>query len=146
MTFVPMNYLVIFAAAAAAWIFGALYYGTLSRPWLSAVGISIAEMKRRQAESVGTFKGIAPFLVSFVSELIMAWVFAGVLGHLGPGQVTLRNGLISALFLWFGFILTTIATNNIYPGRKPMLTVIDAGHWLGVMLIMGAILGAFGPK
>jgi hypothetical protein len=25
-----------------------------------------------------------------------------------------------------------------------MLTVIDGGHWLGVLLIMGAVIGAFG--
>jgi hypothetical protein len=143
MTFAGMNYLAIFAAAVAAWIFGALYYTVLSKPWLDAVGISMAEMKRRQAEG-GKFKNIAPFILSFVAEVIMAWVLAGVLGHLGPGQVTLRNGLISAVFLWFGFVLTTIATNNAYPGRKPILTVIDAGHWLGVMLLMGAIVGAFG--
>jgi hypothetical protein len=144
MSFAGMNYLAILVAAVAAWIFGAVYYTALSKPWLAAVGITLEEMKRRQAEGVGKLKSMFPFILSFIAEIVMAWVLAGVLGHLGPGQVTIRNGLISALFLWFGFILTTIATNNAYPGRKPMLTVIDAGHWLGVMLIMGAIIGAFG--
>jgi hypothetical protein len=144
MAFAGINFFAIVAAAVAAWIFGAIYYTVLSKPWLVAAGISIAEMKRRQAG--GKLKSIAPFILSFVAEIIMAWVLSGVLGHLGPGQVTVRNGVISALFLWFGFVLTTIATNNAYPGRKPMLTVIDAGHWLGVMLIMGVIVGALGPK
>jgi hypothetical protein len=141
MAFAGINYLAIIAAAVAAWIFGAIYYTVLSKPWLAAAGISMAEMQR-----VGKLKSIAPFILSFVAEIIMAWVLAGVLGHLGPGQVTIRNGVISALFLWFGFILTTIATNNAYPGRKPMLTAIDAGHWLGVMLLMGAIIGALGEN
>ena len=144
MTFAGPNYLAILAAAAAAWIFGAVYYTVLSKPWLAAVGITMAEMKRRQAEGAGKLKSIAPFILSFIAEIVMAWVLAGVLGHLGPGQVTIRNGLISALFLWFGFVLTTIATNNAYPGRKPMLTVIDAGYWLTALLVTGAILGAFG--
>jgi uncharacterized protein DUF1761 len=144
MSFAGMNYLAILVAAVAAWIFGAVYYTALSKPWLAAVGITTEEMKRRQAEGVGKLKSMFPFILSFIAEIVMAWVLAGVLGHLGPGQVTIRNGLISALFLWFGFILTTIATNNAYPGRKPMLTVIDAGHWLGVMLIIGVIIGAFG--
>ena len=30
-------------------------------------------------------------------------------------------------------------------GRKPMLTVIDGIGWLGAMLIIGAIIGWFGP-
>ena len=28
--------------------------------------------------------------------------------------------------------------------RKLMLSVIDGGHWLGVLLIMGAIIGVMG--
>jgi hypothetical protein len=36
-----------------------------------------------------------------------------------------------------------MAVNNAFTGRKTMLTVIDAGHWLGVMIILGAVLGAF---
>jgi len=27
---------------------------------------------------------------------------------------------------------------------KPLVTIIDAGHWLAVLLLMGAIIGAFG--
>ena len=143
MAFAGMNYLAIFAAAIGAWIFGAVYYTALSKPWLAAVGMTAADMKRQSENKV---RAVAPFVMSFVAEIIMAWVIAGVLGHLGPGQVTMRNGVISALFLWFGFVLTTVAVNNAYPGRKVMLTVIDAGHWLGVMLLIGAIVGGFGVK
>jgi len=143
MAFAGINYLAIFAAAVAAWILGAVYYTTLSKPWLAAVGMTAADMKKQSEDKV---RAIAPFILSFVAEIVMAWVLAGVLGHLGPGQVTVRNGVISALFLWFGFVLTTIATNNAYPGRKVMLTVIDAGHWLGVMLLIGAIVGGFGAR
>jgi hypothetical protein len=28
--------------------------------------------------------------------------------------------------------------------RKFMLTVIDSGHWLGVLLIIGAVVGYWG--
>lgn len=143
MAFAGINYLAIFAAAVGAWIFGAVYYTLLSKPWLAAVGMTAADMKRQSEDKI---KAFAPFILSFVAEIAMAWVIAGVLGHLGPGQVTVRNGVISALFLWFGFVLTTVAVNNAYPGRKVMLTVIDAGHWLGVMLLMGAIVGGFGVR
>ena len=85
-----------------------------------------------------------PFVVSFVCEIVMAFVMAGAIGHLGAGQVTLLNGVISALILWAGFIATTIAVNQRYQGFGWSLTVIDAGHWLGVALIMGAIIGWFG--
>ena len=74
----------------------------------------------------------------------MAYVLYGLMKHVAhTSPLTVRTGVISAVFIWFGFILTTIAVNNAFSGRKAMLTVIDAGHWLGVMVILGAMLGAF---
>lgn len=58
--------------------------------------------------------------------------------------MTLANGLISGAFLWAGFVLTTVAVNYAFQGVKRMLTIIDAGHWLGVLLVQGAVIGAFG--
>jgi hypothetical protein len=76
--------------------------------------------------------------------MLMAYVLYGLMKHVAhTGPLTVRNGLISGTFIWLGFMLTSIAVNNAFSGRKAMLTVIDAGHWLGVMLIIGAILGAF---
>jgi hypothetical protein len=72
----------------------------------------------------------------------MAWMLAGILGHLGA--VTVKNGVISGASCWFGFVLTAVAANNAFGGRKVMLTVIDAGHWLAALVLMGAIVGAFG--
>jgi hypothetical protein len=140
MTFAGVNYWAILAAAVAAWIFGAVYYGLLAKPWMAASGRTEAEIKAKQ----GTPAFYVPFVLSFVAALVMAWVLAGIIGHLGPGQVTLRNGIISGFFAWLGFVLTTLAVNNAYGGRRPALTVIDAGHWLGVLLIMGAVIGAVG--
>ncbi len=47
-------------------------------------------------------------------------------------------------FVWVGFVLTTIGVNQAFHGTKPLVTLIDAGHWLAVLLVMGAIIGAFG--
>ena len=93
-------------------------------------------------EQTGRFSAQIPFILSFFAELLMAWVLAGVIGHLGA--VTLKNGVVSAIFIWAGFVLTTMTTNNAYTGRKPMLTVIDAAHWLGAMVIMGAVISVMG--
>jgi hypothetical protein len=85
-----------------------------------------------------------PFIIAFVANVVMAAMLAGVIGHLGTGQVTFANSVISAAFLWFGFVLTTIATNYGF-GRKPLkLVVIDAGHWLVVLVLQGAVIGLMG--
>jgi hypothetical protein len=136
MVFAGLNFLAIVIAALAAFAWGAIYYMSLSKQWLAAVGITKEQMQ--------TGRSPAPFIISFVALIVMAWVLAGTLGHLGPGQVTLKNGVISGLFLWLGFIATTVFVNNAYPGRKYSLSVIDSIHWLGVVVIQGAVIGAMG--
>ena len=132
MTFSGINYLAILVAAIAAFAWGAAYYMTLSKQWLAAVG------------RVEPNRSPTPFIISFVALLVMGWVLAGTLGHLGAGQVTVKNGIISGLFVWLGFVVTTVFVNNAYPGRKYALSLIDSLHWLGVLVIQGAVLGAIG--
>ena len=136
MTFAGMNYLAILIAAIAAFAWGAAYYMTLSKQWLAAVSTT--------REQLGEKRSPVPFIITFVALIVMAWVLAGTLGHLGPGQVTLKNGIVSALFLWLGFVVTTVFVNNAYPGRKYSLSVIDSIHWLGVLVIQGAVIGGMG--
>jgi hypothetical protein len=65
-----------------------------------------------------------------------------VVGHLG--DVTVGRSLLSALFLWIGFVLTTMLVNHRFQGARWSLTAIDGGHWLGVLLVMGLVIGLFG--
>ena len=134
MNFAGMNLLAIAVAGFAAFGFGSAYYMALSGPWLAAAGKRKDDMKPTAA----------PFIATIVAQLVMAWVLAGTIGHLGAGQVTLKNGVISAGFIWFGFVLTSMVVNNAFGDRKPMLSVIDGIHWLGVLVIQGAIIGAMG--
>lgn len=132
MTFAGINYLAILIAAVAGFAWGAAFYMTLSKQWLAAVG---------KAEPN---KSPTPFIISFVALLVMGFVLAGSIGHLGPGQVTVKNGVISGAIVWAGFVATTVFVNNAYPGRKYMLSLIDSAHWLGVLVIQGAVIGAMG--
>ena len=72
----------------------------------------------------------------------MAWVVNGMVGHMG--SVTIRSAVISALFAWVGFVVTTILVNNAFSGRRYALTAIDGGHWLAVLVIMGVVIGWMG--
>ena len=134
MDFGGMNYVAILVAAIAAFAFGGVYYTVLSKLWIKAARLKPEEMK----------KSAAPFITSFVAELIMAWILAGVIGHLGTSQVTFWNGVISGAFIWLGFIATTLAVTQRYQGFGWGLTFIDALHWLGVAVIMGAVIGGLG--
>jgi Protein of unknown function (DUF1761) len=140
MTVGAVSYLAILVAAVAAWIAGAGWYMALAKPWTAAIGVSPERMHAMRDEP-GAY---LPFVYAFLAELIMAWVLAGVLAHLGPGQVTLRNGIISGALCWLGFVMTTMLVNNSFGRRDRRLLLIDGGHWLLVLLVMGAIIGAWG--
>ncbi len=138
MAFAGLNLVAIVGAAVASFLFGAVWYGLLSNRWTAALG------KSREEIGASISVPALPFVVSFISLLVMAWVLAGLMGHLGTGQVTMRGGIISGAFVWLGFVVTVIATNHRFAGARWSLTLIDAGHWLGVLLIQGAIIGLLG--
>src|SRR5262249_12529812 len=117
MTFGGLHYQGVFVAAVASFVFGALYYMALSKPGMVALG------KLAHDARFGVSR--TAFSVTALCELVMAYVLAGVLGHLGPRQVTVENGIITALFLWVGFVATTLIVNYRYQGHKSALVWID---------------------
>ena len=138
MTFAGINYIAVLIAAAAGWLAGAVWYMALAKPWMAAVGTT-----KEKIEASKTQPGTSlPFVFAFAANVIMAWVLAGVIGHLG--QVTIRTGVISGAFCWLGFVITTMLVNNSFAMRNRMLLLIDGGYWLVVLALMGAIIGAMG--
>ena len=140
MTFAGINYLAIVVAAMAAWLAGAAYYMSLSKLYVEALGKAPEQMAADRTKPWA----FLPFVYAFVANVIMAWMLGGVFGHLGPGQVTLRNGVISAAFLRFGFVLTTMTVNYSFAGRDRRLLLIDTGNWLIVLVVIGAVIGGLG--
>lgn len=138
MPFAGINYTAVVAAAVAAFLFGGAYYGLLSKQWLAA-----SEQTMEEVSKTGM---VVPMAISAIALLVMGWVLAGIVGHLGPGQVNVRNGMMSGMMCWLGFVATTIAVNHAYQGARRSLTLIDAGHWLGVLLIQGAVIGSMGVR
>lgn len=141
MTYLGVNYLAVAVAAFAGYLFGAVWYMALAKPWLAAAEFSPDQRARIEA---GGGRSPAPFLVALIAQIVMAYMFASLQGHLGPQALTVRGGLLSGFFLWVGFVATTIVTNYGFGMRKPTLILIDGGHWLGVLLIQGAVIGLIG--
>jgi hypothetical protein len=138
MAFAGISYLAVLIAAVASWLAGAVWYMALAKPWMGAAGITPEQIHQRR-KGPGAF---LPFVYALVANVIIAWVLAGLLGHLG--QLTLRNGALSGLFCWGGFVFPTMLVNNRFAMRSPKLLLIDGGYWLVVLVLSGAIIGALG--
>ncbi|MFD0985692.1 DUF1761 domain-containing protein [Methyloligella solikamskensis] len=126
-----VNIVSVVIAAVAGFLVGWGWYALFGKIWQR--GLGDPEMKPRPA----------PFIFAAIANLLMAVIFSGVLFH--TRMWTIRGGIISAALLWAGFVLTTVTVNQSFQGRPGSVIAIDAGHWLVVMMVIGGILGAFGP-
>ena len=138
MVYAGVNYWAVVVAAAAGFAVGGVWYRLLAQPWMKAHGFTAKTMRKHHGKGAPP----TPFIIAIVADLVMAWVLAGLIAHMGA--VTLRSGVISAAFVWLGFVVTTLAVNNVFGLRSPRLILIDGGHWLVVLLLMGATIGAWG--
>lgn len=136
--FVGLNPWMLPVAAIASFMFGGAWYGLLSKQWMAAAKID--------ANKGGGGQPVGALVITFIALLFMAWMLAGLMLHMAkaglPGNI--KNGMITALFIWAGFIATTLVVNHRFQMRSWVLTWIDGGYWLGVLLIQGLILGRWG--
>jgi hypothetical protein len=132
-----ISYTAVAAAAVASFIFGGIWYGLLSKQWMAA-----ANLDEKFVKGSGSGPSPVPFIVAFIALLVMATMLAGVFLHLSRGGVpmTLRNSLLSGVMIWAGFVMSSLVVNHAFQGAKRTLTLIDGGHWLGVLLIQSAVL------
>ncbi|MAM63501.1 DUF1761 domain-containing protein [Maritimibacter sp. UBA3975] len=130
-----MEIINVIAAAAAAWIFGAVWYMALSKPWMRVSGVKVDEQTGRPAG------GALPFILSAVAMVVVAGFMRHVFAMAGIG--TIAEGLVAGLGVGLFFIAPWTLINNAYSGRPFLLTVIDSGYSVFGCAIIGAVLTAF---
>ena len=124
-------YAAILAATVASYIAGSLWYMALGRPWRAALGWVETDTPYRPAPLA--------LAIAFVAQLAMATALSGVLFHMGSTGV--RRAVIAGVLIWAGFVLPSLATNVVFQKRSARLILIDGGHWLLVLAVIGAVLG-----
>lgn len=130
-----MEILQVLAAAAASWVFGAIWYMALAKPWMAAAGVPVGPDGRPAGASA------APFILSAVMMVVVAGMLRHVLAT--GGVATIGAGTVSGLGVGAFFITPWIAINNAYGMRPVALTIIDGGYAILGCAIMGAVLTAW---
>lgn len=132
MMFDGINLVAVLVAAVASFAVGALWYGVLGKAWMRAARLGAEDVRPNPLLFAG----------AFACQIVMAFVFAGIIYHAGP--VTLGNGILSAVLVWVGLLATSLIVNHRFQGQSWALTVIDGGHWLAVLIVQGCVIGLFG--
>ncbi len=128
-----MEIISVLAAAAGTWIFGAVYYGVLSKPWLEASGVPTDENGRPQNGS-----SPSPYVISLIGILLVAGMMRHVFSMAGID--TVAEAITAGGGIGLFFISPWIMLNNGYTMRPFKLTLIDGGYATFGCLIMGVIL------
>jgi hypothetical protein len=121
----------ILAAAVAGWIFGAVWYGVLSRPYQQALGLNPDDCKDKKMP-------LAPMVVAFLSALVMSAVLYQLLRNLGVLGVW--PSAIAGFTIGVGFLLTSVLVNNMFQQKSFALTVIDGGHWVLAVVLEAIVI------
>ena len=126
-----MGIVAVLTAALAGWLFGAVWYMTLSKPWLAVSGA-------RTGPDGRPLGGALPFLLSALAMIVVA----GFMRHIfaTSGITTPGAGALSGLGIGLFLIAPWTMINNAYPGRPFLLTLIDSGYAVFGCAIMGAVL------
>ena len=135
---VRQNYLAIVVAAIACFLFEAGWYSFFLHSWLDGIGRT---MQWLEASGVNP---AVQYGTALLSAAVMASAISCVTQLTGP-QTALR-GMRAGALLWLGFVLTTLSTEYIFEVRTWSLLGVNAGFWLGGMVVIGAIVGGWKKK
>jgi hypothetical protein len=131
------NYAAVFVSALAYWILGAVWYGALfNKPWMALENISIEQAK--------TMNPVLPYVVTFVLNLLIAFVLAQIC--IWRSANTAARGAALGILLWIGFVGPVTFTTNMYEMRPVQLFALNEFYALVGFCLMGAILGAWTKK
>jgi hypothetical protein len=126
----------VIAAAAAAFVFGAIWYTLLSKPWIAASGVEVdAAGKPVNATSP------APFIVGAIAMVVTAAMMRHVFGV--GGITTVPEAVIAGGGLGAFLVAPWLAMNYGFANRSGVLWVIDSVNAIVGCAIMGVVLVLF---
>jgi hypothetical protein len=138
---VEINFIAVILAAVASMGVGFAWYHpiVLGKPWMKMMGYTEASMKETQ-KKMGKM-----YAISFVMALITAYVLSHVMTLLTNffNYPALATGIMSAFWMWLGFIMPVQSTEVLFGGKAWKLFYINTGYQLASILVMGVVISLF---
>jgi hypothetical protein len=137
----PINLVAVSVAAVTAFILGFLFHG----PVLGTLWMKLANIHPTGNEK---FKDMVPqmlwnLLVNFITAYVLAVIYLFASSSTYFTATGVWGGVVCALWVWLGFLVTTTSIEVIWMGRSVKLWLFEAGCSLVVMIAMGAIIAVF---
>lgn len=136
-----INLIAVSIAAVAAFVLGFLFHGPVAgKLWMKLANIHPTGNEK--------FKDMIPqmmwnLLVQFITAFVLAviYLFASSSPYIGGKGIL--GGMILAVWLWFGFLVTSSSIEVIWMGRNYKLWLFETVSSLIVMVVMGGIIAGW---
>ena len=136
---VNVNYLAVLLAAIASMIVGFVYYNpsVAGKAWMKETGYKPDALKKEQKE-MGEYYGLS-FVLALLTAYVLTHVMVFSMNFYNYPPVT--TGIMSAFYMWLGFVLPVQATDQIFGKKNFKLLAINSGYQLLALLAMGLVIG-----
>lgn len=128
-----MEWVKVLGAAFGAYVFGAIWYMSMSKPWVKAAGIPVDSAGRPQGNG-----SMMPFVVGFLAQLVVA----GMMRHIfkEAGIDTLAEGFMAGAGVGAFLITPWVGMNYAFSMRPATLWLIDSVNAIVGCTIIGLVL------
>jgi hypothetical protein len=131
---VSINYLAVLVAGVSAMVIGGIWYAkpVFGRKWQQMLKLDEAKMKQGAPMALGGM---------FVLALVTAYVLAHIVDY--AQSTDWMGGLQAGAWVWLGFVVSSVAGNNLFERRPWGPVWIFLGNQLVTLLTMGVILAVW---
>jgi len=131
-----INLWAVLVAAVATFLLGGAWYGAVfAKPWVKLHGYTDEQIGRMQNSQMRNFA------IFMAGDLIMATIISLLTASLGVASA--GGGALLGFSLWLGIAATIGASKNAANDKPLGAYLIDTGHELACLVVMGLIIGAW---
>ena len=133
-----VNLVAVLVSSIVGMAIGVLWYSPLlfGKLWMTLNVIPEKQIKAAKKSGMGKL-----YFANFIGTLVMAYVLSHFVDYAGATTVT--GGMQAGFWAWLGFIATVLLGNILWEGKSLKLYLLNIGHYLIVLLAMGAILAVW---
>ena len=132
-----MEFLNVIVAGLASFMFGAVWYSALAKPWMAVSGVPVDPNTGKPANASNP----TPYVIGLVASVLVAGMMRHIFATSAVNSVW--EGAVSGFGIGAFLATPWIATNYGFSGKPLSLTVIDGGYATIGCTIMGVVLMLF---
>lgn len=137
---VAVNWWGVILATLSTMVVGSIWYTpkVFGNKWMKLVGKSEKDLGKN-----GMWPMVVTLIVSFISAYVLAHV--SFLSNQYFHNSFMQDTLTTAFWLWLGFVAARMVTHDAFEGRPWQLSLMNLGHELVTVLVMGLFIGWLHP-